>query len=162
MQTKLSDYELPKSSCRIRLLRRKLCFLRIKRINNVKPHLRLINCEKMRQELKAKIVWDLDYLVSNLTKHIGPLDSKRAVFIDVDYPERGNISITNLEGEVFIKIYESEIQMTDKSIRFHLDVYKDFKMIKEMTIEGRDKVLYECKILFVSELSPLENFHKMY
>ena len=113
----------------------------------MKTHLRLINCEKMRQELKAKIAWDLDYLVSNLTKYIGPLDSKRKVFIDVDYPELGNISITNLEGEVFIKMHESGTQMTDSSIRFQLDVYKDFTKIKAMTIEGRDKLLTECKKL---------------
>ena len=113
----------------------------------MKLHLRLINCEKMRQELKAKIAWDLDYLVSNLTKYVGPLDSKRKVFIDVHYPELGNISITNLEGEVFIKIYESGTQMTDASVCFQLLVYKDFKKIKEMTIEGRDKVLSECKKL---------------
>ena len=75
------------------------------------------------------------------------MDSKRKVFIDVDYPELGNISITNLEGEVFIKMYESGTQMTDASIRFQLDIYKDFKKIKEMTIEGRDKVLNECKKL---------------
>ena len=113
----------------------------------MKPYLRLINCEKMRQELKAKIAWDLDYLVSNLTKYVGPLDSQRTVFIDVDHPELGNISITNLVGEVLIKIYESGTQMTDTSIRFQLDIYKDFKKIKEMTIEGRDKVLSECKKL---------------
>ncbi len=122
----------------------------------MKPHLRLINCEKMRQELKAKIAWDLDYLVSNLTKYIGPLDSKRKVFIDVDYPELGNISITNLEGEVFIELYESGTQMTDASIRFQLDVYNDFKKIKEMTIEGREKLLNECKKLVTSKLLPFK------
>ena len=120
----------------------------------MKTHLRLINCERMRHELKAKIAWDLDYLVSNLTKYIGPLDSKRTVFIDTNYPELGNISITNLEGEVFIKMYESGTQMTDASIRFQLDIYKDFKKIKEMTIEGRDKVLSECKKLLISALLP--------
>ena len=120
----------------------------------MKPHLRLINCEKIRQELKAKIAQDLDYLVSNVTKYIGPLDSKRTVFIDTNYPELGNISITNLEGEVFIKMYESGTQMTDASIRFQLDIYKDFKKIKEMTIEGRDKVLSECKKLVTSTLLP--------
>ena len=102
----------------------------------MRNNLRLINCEKMRQELKAKIAWDLDYLVSNLTKYVGPLDSRRTVFIDVDHPELGNISITNLEGEVFIRMYESGTQITDASIRFQLDVYNDFKKIKEMTIEG--------------------------
>ena len=120
----------------------------------MRNNLRLINCEKMRQELKAKIAWDLDYLVSNLTKYVGPLDSKRTVFIDANYPELGNISITNLEGEVFIKIYELGTEMTDTSIRFHLDVYNDFKKIKEMTIEGRDKVLSECKKLLTSTLLP--------
>ena len=108
----------------------------------------------MRQELKAKIAWDLDYLVSNLAKYVGPLDSKRTVFIDVDYPELGNISITNLEGEVFIKMHESGTQMTDTSIRFQLDIYKDFKKIKQMTIEGRDKVLSECRKLLTSTLLP--------
>ena len=122
----------------------------------MKSHLRLINCEKMRQKLKAKIVWDLDYLVSNLTKYIGPLDSKRKVFIDVDYPELGNISITNLEGEVFIKMYESGTQIMDASIRFQLDVYNDFKKIKEMTIEGRDELLSECKKLVASTLLPFK------
>ena len=120
----------------------------------MKPHLRLINCEKMRQELKAKIAWDLDYLVSNLTKYIGPLDSKRKVFIDVDYPELKSISVTNLVGEVLIKIYESGTKITDASIRFQLDIYKDFKKIKEMTIEGRDKLLSECKKLVISALLP--------
>ncbi len=119
-------------------------------------HLKLINCEKLRNELKAKIAWDLDYLVSNLTKYIGPLDSKRTVFIDTNYPELGNISITNLEGEVFIKMYESGTQMTDASIRFQLDVYKDFKKIKEMTIEGRDKLFSECKKLVASKLLPFK------
>ena len=113
----------------------------------MRNNLRLINCEKMRQELKAKIAWDLEYLVRNLTKYVGPMDSQRTVFIDVDYPELGNISITNLEGEVFIKMYESGTQMTDASIRFQLDVYKDFTKIKAMTIEGRDKLLTECKKL---------------
>ena len=113
----------------------------------MRNNLRLINCEKMRQELKAKIAWDLDYLVSNLSKYIGPLDSQRTVFVDVDYPELGNISVTNLEGEVFIKMHESGTQMTDTSIRFQLDIYKDFKKIKQMTIEGRDKVLSEFKKL---------------
>ena len=108
----------------------------------------------MRQELKAKIAWDLDYLVSNLTKYVGPLDCQRTVFIDVDYPELGNISITNIEGEVFIKMYESGTQMTDASIRFQLDIYKDFKKIKEMTIEGRDKVLNMSKKLLTSKPSP--------
>ena len=122
----------------------------------MRSHLRLINCEKMRQELKAKIAWDLDYLVSNLTKYVGPLDSQRTVFIDANYPELGNISITNLEGEVFIKMYESGTQMTDASIRFQLDVYNDFKKIKEMTIEGRDKVLSECKKLVASALLPFK------
>ena len=122
----------------------------------MRNNLRLINCEKMRQELKAKIAWDLDYLVSNLTKYVGPLDSERTVFIDVDYPELGNISITNLEGEVFIKMYESGTQMTDASIRFQLDVYNDFKKIKEMTIEGRDKLLSECKKLVASTLLPFK------
>ena len=119
-------------------------------------HLKLINCEKMRQELKAKIAWDIDYLVSNLTKYVGPLDSKRTVFIDANYPERGNISITNLEGEVFIKMHESGTQMTDASIRFQLDVYNDFKKIKEMTIEGREKLLKECKKLVTSKLLPFK------
>ena len=120
----------------------------------MRSHLRLINCEKMRQELKAKIAWDLDYLVSNLTKYVGPLDSQRTVFIDANYPELGNISITNIEGEVFIKMYESGTQMTDASIRFQLDVYNDFKKIKEMTIEGRDKLLSDCKKLVTSALLP--------
>ena len=118
--------------------------------------MKLINCEKIREELKAKIAWDLDYLVSNLTEYVGPLNSKRTVFIDVDYPELGNISITNLEGEVFIKIYESGTQITDASIRFQLDVYSDFKKIKEMTIEGRDKLLSECKKLVASTLLPFK------
>ena len=122
----------------------------------MRSHLRLINCEKMRQELKAKIAWDLDYLVSNLTKYVGPLDSQRTVFIDVDYPELGNISITNLEGEVFIRMYESGTQITDASIRFQLDIYKDFKKNKEMTIEGRDKVLSECRKLLTSTLLPFK------
>ena len=122
----------------------------------MKTHLRLINCEKMRQELKAKIAWDIDYLVSNLTKYVGPLDSQRTVFIDVDYPELGNISITNLEGEVFIKMFESGTQITDASIRFQLDVYNDFKKIKEMTIEGRDKLLSECKKLVASTPLPFK------
>ena len=122
----------------------------------MKPYLRLINCERMRQELKAKIAWDLDYLVSNLTKYIGPLDAKRTVFIDANYPELGNISITNLEGEVFIKIYELGTQMTDASIHFQLDVYNDFKKIKEMTIEGREKLLSECKKLVASTLLPFK------
>jgi hypothetical protein len=113
----------------------------------MKTHLRQINCEKMRQELKAKIAWDLDYLVSNLTKYLGPLDTKWTVFVDVNYSELANISISNLEGEVFIKMYESGTQMTDSSIRFQLDVYKDFTKIKAMTIEGRDKLLTECKKL---------------
>ena len=120
----------------------------------MRSHLRLINCEKMRQELKAKIAWDLDYLVSNLTKYVGPLDSQRTVFIDVDYPELGNISITNLEGEVFIRMYESGTQITDASIRFQLDVYNDFKKIKELAIEGRNKLLSECKKLVTSKLLP--------
>tara|TARA_A100001015_G_scaffold317434_1_gene434397 strand:- start:2741 stop:3037 length:297 start_codon:yes stop_codon:yes gene_type:complete len=89
----------------------------------MRSHPRLTNCEKIRQELKAKIAQDLDYLVGNLTKYIGPLDSQRTVFIDVDHPELGNISVTNLEGEVFLKIYESGTQMTDASIRFQLDVF---------------------------------------
>ena len=110
----------------------------------------------MRQELKAKIAWDLDYLVSNLTKYVGPLDSQRTVFIDVDYPELGNISITNLEGEVFIRMYESGTQITDASIRFQLDIYNDFKKIKEMTIEGRDKVLSECNKLVASAPLPFK------
>ena len=122
----------------------------------MRNNLRLINCEKMRQELKAKIAWDLDYLVSNLTKYVGPLDSQRAVFIDANYPELGNISITNIEGEVFIKMYESGTQMTDASTRFQLDVYNDFKKIKEMTIEGRDKLLSECKKLVASTLLPFK------
>ena len=122
----------------------------------MRSHLRLINCEKMRQELKAKIAWDIDYLVSNLTKCVGPLDSKRTVFIDANYPELGNISITNLEGEVFIKMYESGTQITDASIRFQLDVYNDFKKIKEMTIEGREKLLSECKKLVTSKLLPFK------
>ena len=122
----------------------------------MRNNLRLINCEKMRQELKAKIAWDLDYLVSNLTKYVGPLDSKRTVFVDVNYPELGNISISNLEGEVFIKMYESGTQMTDASIRFQLDVYNDFKKIKEMTIEGREKLLSECKKLVTSKLLPFK------
>ena len=122
----------------------------------MRNNLRLINCEKMRQELKAKIAWDLDYLVSNLTKYVGPLDSQRTVFIDANYPELGNISITNLEGEVFIKMYESATQMTDASIRFQLDVYNDFKKIKEMTIEGRDKVLSECKKLVARTMLPFK------
>ncbi len=122
----------------------------------MRSHLRLINCEKMRQELKAKIAWDLDYLVSNLTKYVGPLDSKRTVFVDVNYPELGNISISNLEGEVFIKMYESGTQMTDASIRFQLDVYNDFKKIKEMTIEGRDKLPSECRKLIASTLLPFK------
>ena len=122
----------------------------------MKLYLKLINCEKIRQQLKEKIAWDIDYLVSNLTKYVGPLDSQRTVFIDVDYPELGNISITNLEGEVFIKMYESGTQMTDASIRFQLDVYNDFKKIKEMTIEGRDKVLSECKKLVASTLLPFK------
>ena len=122
----------------------------------MRNNLRIINCEKMRQELKAKIAWDLDYLVSNLTKYVGPLDSQRTVFIDVDYPELGNISITNLEGEVFIRMYESGTQITDASIRFQLDIYKDFKKNKEMTIEGRDKVLSECRKLLTSTLLPFK------
>ena len=122
----------------------------------MRNNLRLINCEKMRQELKAKIAWDIDYLASNLTKYIGPLDSQRTVFIDVDYPELGNITITNLEGEVFIKMYESGTQITDASIRFQLDVYNDFKKIKEMTIEGREKLLSECKKLVASTLLPFK------
>ena len=122
----------------------------------MRNNLRLINCEKMRQELKAKIAWDLDYLVSNLTKYVGPLDSQRTVFIDANYPELGNISITNLEGEVFIKMYESGTQMTDASTRFQLDVYNDFKKIKEMTIEGRDKLLSECKKLVASSPLPFK------
>ena len=122
----------------------------------MRSHLRLINCEKMRQELKAKIAWDIDYLVSNLTKYVGPLDSKRTGFIDANYPELGNISITNIEGEVFIKLYESVTQMTDASIRFQLDVYNDFKKIKEMTIEGREKLLSECKKLVASALLPFK------
>ena len=122
----------------------------------MRNNLRLINCEKMRQELKAKIAWDLDYLVSNLTKYVGPLDSQRTVFIDANYPELGNISITNLKGEVFIKIYELGTQMTDASIHFQLDVYNDFKKIKEMTIEGRDKLLSECRKLVASTLLPFK------
>ena len=120
----------------------------------MRNNLRLINCEKMRQELKAKIAWDLDYLISNLSKYIGPLDSQRTVFISVDYPELGSTSVTNLVGEVLIKIYESGTQITDASVCFQLDVYKDFKKIKEMTIEGRDKVLSECKKLVTSTLLP--------
>jgi len=122
----------------------------------MRNNLRLINCEKMRQELKAKIAWDIDYLVSNLTKYVGPLDSKRTVFIDASYPELENISITNLEGEVFIRMYESGTQITDASIRFQLDVYNDFKKIKEMTIEGRDKVLSECKKLVARTMLPFK------
>ena len=122
----------------------------------MKPHLRLINCEKMRQELTAKIAWDIEYLVNNLTKYVGPLDAERTVFIDANYPELGNISITNLEGEVFIKMYESGTQTTDKSIRFQLDVYNDFKKIKEMTIEGRDKLLSECKKLVANSPLPFK------
>ena len=87
---------------------------------------------------------------------MGPLDSKRTVFVDVNYPELGNISISNLEGEVFIKMYESGTQMTDASTRFQLDVYNDFKKIKEMTIEGRDKLLSECKKLVASSLLPFK------
>ena len=113
----------------------------------MEPYLKLINCEKIRQQLKEKIAWELDYLVSNLTKYLGPLDTKRTVFVDVNYSELANISISNLEGEVFIKMYESGTQMTDSSIRFQLDVYKDFTQIKAMTIEGRDKLLTECKKL---------------
>ena len=122
----------------------------------MRNNLRLINCEKMRQELKAKIAWDLDYLVSNLTKYVGPLDSQRTVFIDANYPELGNISITNIEGEVFIKMYESGTQMTDASIRFHLDVCNDFKKIKKMTLDGRDKLFSECKKLVASKLLPFK------
>ena len=122
----------------------------------MKPYLKLINCEKIRQQLKERIAWELDYLVSNLTKYLGPLDSKRTVFVDVNYPELGNISISNLEGEVFIKIYESGTQITDASIRFQLDVYSDFKKIKEMTIEGRDKLLSECKKLVPNTLLPFK------
>ena len=122
----------------------------------MRSHLRLINCERMQQELKAKIAWDLDYLVSNLTKYVGPLDSQRTVFIDANYPELGNISITNLEGEVFMKMYESGTQITDASIRFQLDVYNDFKKIKEMTIEGRDKLLSECKKLVANSPLPFK------
>ena len=122
----------------------------------MRSHLRLINCERMQQELKAKIAWDLDYLVSNLTKYVGPLDFQRTIFVDVDYPERGNISISNLEGEVFIKMYESGTQMTDASVRFQLEVYKDFKKIKEMTIEGRESLLSECKKLVTSTLLPFK------
>ena len=110
----------------------------------------------MRERLQSKIAWDLDYLVSNLTKYVGPLDANRTVFIDANYPELGNISISNLEGEVFIKMYESRTQITDASIRFQLDVYNDFKKIKEMTIEGRDKLLSECKKLVASTLLPFK------
>tara|TARA_B100001057_G_scaffold482012_1_gene556741 strand:+ start:7284 stop:7607 length:324 start_codon:yes stop_codon:yes gene_type:complete len=87
-------------------------------------------------------------------KYVGPLDSQRTVFIDVDYPELGSISVTNLVGEVLIKIYESGTQITDASVCFQLVVYKDFKKIKEMTIEGRDKVLNMSKKLLTSKPSP--------
>ena len=120
----------------------------------MRQHLRLINFERIRLELEAKIVWDLDYLASKLKKYVGPLDANRTVFIDANYPELGNISISNLEGEVFIKMYESGTQITDASIRFQLDVYNDFKKIKEMTIEGRNKLLSECKKLVTSKLLP--------
>ena len=93
----------------------------------MKPYLKLINCDKIRQQLKEKIAWELDYLVSNLTKYVGPWDAERTVFIDANYPELGNISITNLEGEVFIKMYDSWTQTTEKSTLFQLDIYKDFK-----------------------------------
>ena len=84
------------------------------------------------------------------------MDSQRTVYIDANYPELGNISITNIEGEVFIKMYESGTQMTDASTRFQLDVYNDLKKIKEMTIEGRDKLLSECKKLVANSPLPFK------
>ena len=64
------------SSCRTRLLGRKLIFPKIRQINNMKPQLRLINCEKIRQQLRAKIVLDLDCLADGLRQSTGKFPFK--------------------------------------------------------------------------------------
>ena len=144
------------SSCRTRLLRRKLIFPKTRQINNMKPQLRLINCEKIRQQLRAKIVLDLDCLAGGLRQCVGPLKTHRSAFVDAGYPEPGDISITSCTGEIFIKVCEFETQINDSQTRFQLEVFRDLKKIKDIPAQGTIEPLGECKQLLTSELSPFE------
>ena len=144
------------SSCRTRLLGRKLIFPKTRQINNMKPQLRLINCEKIRQQLRAKIVLDLDCLADGLRQCVGTLRTHRSAFVDAGYPKPRDISITSWTGEIFIKVCEAETQINDSQTRFQLKVYRDLKKIKDIPALGTNAALSECNQLLTSELSPFE------